>query len=119
MRVMVAGGHPGDPEAGCGGTMALYADQGDEVIALYLTRGEAGVAGKSASEAAAIRTAEAEAACRILKARPIFASQHDGASEVTAAPYNRILQPVFHLPPDVFFTQWPNDNPPQHPACAA
>ena len=28
MRVIVAGGHPGDPEAGCGGTIALYADTG-------------------------------------------------------------------------------------------
>jgi LmbE family N-acetylglucosaminyl deacetylase len=46
--------------------MARYADEGHDVVALYLTRGEAGVTGKSFQEAAAIRTAEAEAACKLL-----------------------------------------------------
>jgi LmbE family N-acetylglucosaminyl deacetylase len=118
LRVTVAGGHPGDPEAGCGGTMAVYADRGHEVVALYLTRGEAGVAGKSASAAAAIRTAEAEAACRILKARPMFASQHDGAAEVTAASYAEFFKLVSDLRPDVLFTQWQIDTHPDHRACA-
>src|SRR5690242_10014432 len=68
LKALVIGAHPGDPEAGCGGTMARYADAGHEVVALYLTRGEAGVSGKTHEQAAAIRTAEAEAACRILKA---------------------------------------------------
>jgi hypothetical protein len=49
-------GHLGDPEAACGGTMARLADLGHEVVALYLTRGEAGVPGKAAAEAAALRT---------------------------------------------------------------
>ena len=48
LRVAVVGGHPGDPEAGCGGTIAKYADQGHKVTVLYLTRGEAGVARKGA-----------------------------------------------------------------------
>src|SRR5207302_9866252 len=62
LKVLVIGAHPGDPEAGCGGTMARCADRGDDVVAIYFTRGEAGISGKSAPEAAAIRTAEAEAA---------------------------------------------------------
>ncbi len=118
LRVIVAGGHPGDPEAGCGGTMALYADRGHEVFALYLTRGEAGVAGKTPSAAAAIRTAEAQAACKILKAKPIFASQHDGAAEVTPARYAEFLKLVSDVRPDVLFTQWPVDTHPDHRACA-
>ena len=44
LKVLVVGGHPGDPEAGCGGVMARYADEGHDVVAVYLTRGEAGVA---------------------------------------------------------------------------
>ena len=63
IRVVVAGGHPDDPETGCGGTMARYAEQGHEVVVLYLTRGEAGIKGKSHDEAAAIRTREAMKAC--------------------------------------------------------
>ena len=85
MKILVIGTTPGDPEAGCGGTMARYADAGHDVVALYLTRGEAGVAGKTHEQAAAVRTAEAGAACRVLKARPVFAGQLDGATEVNAA----------------------------------
>src|SRR5579859_3523513 len=65
LRVLVVGGHHGDPEAGCGGTIALYARAGHDVTALYLTRGEAGVSGKSHEQAAEIRTAEATRACAI------------------------------------------------------
>ena len=81
-KVVVVGGHPDDPESGCGGTMARLADSGHEVVALYLTRGEAGIAGKSHQEAATIRTAECQEACRVLKARPVFAGQIDGDTEV-------------------------------------
>src|SRR5271166_1565345 len=40
LKVVVAGGHPGDPEYGCGGTIARYTDVGHEVVLLYLNRGE-------------------------------------------------------------------------------
>ena len=58
LKVVVAGAHPDDPESGCGGTMLRYALAGHEVVALYLTRGEAGIRDKSHDEAAGIRTAE-------------------------------------------------------------
>lgn len=118
LKVLVVGGHPGDPEAGCGGTMARYAQGGHDVTALYLTRGEAGVSGKNATDAAAIRSAEAQAACNILKARPLFAGQIDGATEVNAARYAQLARIVSDLGPDVVFTQWPIDNHPDHRACA-
>src|SRR5919198_3124306 len=63
LKVVVAGGHPDDPESGCGGTIARYVDAGHDVAVLYLTRGEAGIQGKSHEEAARIRTVEAERAC--------------------------------------------------------
>jgi len=118
-KIVVIGAHPGDPEAGCGGTIARYADMGCEVVALYLTRGEAGVAGKSAQEAAALRSAEAEAACKILKARPLFAAQSDGATEVNAARYAEFTALLSGEKPDVVFTQWPLDDHADHRACAA
>ena len=40
LKVVVTGGHPGDPEYGCGGTIARYTDLGHEVVLLYLNRGE-------------------------------------------------------------------------------
>jgi len=116
---VVAGAHPGDPEAGCGVTIARYTREGHEVIALYLTRGEAGVSGKSAEQAAAIRTAEAEAACKVLGARAVFAGQIDGATEVTATRAAEFTRLLGQLNPDVVFTQWPVDNHADHRACAA
>ena len=65
-KVVCVGGHPDDPESGCGGTLARYAALGAGVTIVYLTRGEAGIPHKSHDEAAAIRTAECQAACRIL-----------------------------------------------------
>src|SRR5262245_34968881 len=82
LRVVCVGAHPDDPESGCGGTLARYAQLGHRVSVIYLTRGEAGIAGKSHKEAADIRTAEAESACKLLGARPLFAGQVDGATEV-------------------------------------
>src|SRR3974390_425636 len=104
LNVVVAGGHPDDPETGAGGTMARYAARGHNVISLYLTRGEAGIEGKSHDEAARIRTAEAEEACRILRARPVFAGQIDGAAEVTNARYDEFAKLIASLQPDIVFT---------------
>jgi LmbE family N-acetylglucosaminyl deacetylase len=118
LRVLIAGGHPGDPEAGCGGTIARYTAAGHEVTILYLTRGEAGVTGQSAAQAGATRTAEAEAACKILKARPTYAGQMDGATEITQARYEEFNKLIAAVNPDVVFTQWPVDTHRDHRVCA-
>ena len=47
LKVIFAGAHPDDMETAGGGTIARYADQGHDVVSLYLTRGEAGMRGKS------------------------------------------------------------------------
>jgi N-acetylglucosamine malate deacetylase 1 len=118
LNVLVIGGHPGDPEAGCGGTIARYAGQGHKVTLLYLTRGEAGIPNKTAAEAAAIRTAEAQQACGILKATPAFAGQVDGATEITPRRYAEFNKLVADLNPDVVLTQWPVDTHGDHRACS-
>jgi N-acetylglucosamine malate deacetylase 1 len=116
LKIIVAGAHPDDPESSAGGTMALYADLGHDVVALYLTRGEAGIRGKSHSEAAEIRTAEAEKACAILKARPLFAGQIDGASEVTMETYRQFGELLAAEKPDLVFAPWPVDTHRDHRA---
>src|ERR1039457_4042023 len=40
LKVVVTGGHPGDPEYGCGGTIARYTELDHKVVLLYLNRGE-------------------------------------------------------------------------------
>ncbi len=116
LKVVVAGGHPDDPESGCGGTMALYSDLGHEVVSLYLTRGEAGIRDKSHDEAAAIRAAECRKACEILKARPLFAGQIDGSTEVTPARYGEFRKILEGEQPDLVLTHWPVDTHPDHRA---
>jgi LmbE family N-acetylglucosaminyl deacetylase len=118
LKVVVVGGHPGDPEAACGGTMARLADLGHEVVALYLTRGEAGVAGKAAAEAAAVRSAEAQRACELLKARPLFAGQADGATEITPARYGDFRKVLEGERPQLVFIHWPIDRHRDHRAAA-
>jgi N-acetylglucosamine malate deacetylase 1 len=119
LKVIVAGGHPGDPEYGCGGTISRLTDLGHEVVLLYLNRGEGGIQGASASEAARTRTAEALQACQILKARAIFATQIDGQSVVDATHSGEFLRIFESEKPDVIITQWPIDNHPDHRAIAS
>ncbi|MGH9668284.1 MAG: PIG-L deacetylase family protein [Bryobacteraceae bacterium] len=118
LHVVCVGGHPDDPESGCAGTLARYVETGHRVTIVYLTRGERGIAGKSNDEAAAIRTREAEAACRILGARAVFAGQIDGSTEVNndrTAEFRRLLAAQN---PDAVFTQWPIDTHPDHEAAS-
>jgi bacillithiol biosynthesis deacetylase BshB1 len=62
--VLAFGAHPDDVEIGCGGTVALLAKQGRDVIVVDFTRGETGTRGTPDQ-----RAAEAVEAARILGAR--------------------------------------------------
>src|SRR5215472_7447079 len=116
LKVVVAGAHPDDPETGCGGTVARYSDLGHEVVILYLTRGERGIKGKPYEEAGAIRTAEAQKACEILKARAVFAGQVNGKVEVTYQRYDEYRRILAAEQPDIVFSQWPIDTHEDHRA---
>src|SRR5205809_7256020 len=114
LKVVCIGAHPDDPESGCGGTLARYAALGHAVTIIYLTRGERGIEGKSLDEAAWIRTAECEAACKIIGAKPVFFGQIDGATEVTRAQVDAMSRLLGAAHPDVVFTHWPVDTHMDH-----
>jgi LmbE family N-acetylglucosaminyl deacetylase len=116
LKIVVTGGHPGDPEYGCGGTVARYADLGHEVVLLYLNRGEKGCPEKDPSAGSAVRVPEAKKACEILKARPAFAGQCDGNAIVDPAHYEEFRRLIEAEKPDVQFTHWPIDGHPDHRA---
>ena len=118
LKIIVAGAHPDDPESGCGGTMALFAAAGHEVVSAYLTRGEAGIQGKSNDEAAKIRTEEALKACKILNVRAEFLGQIDGSSEITKSRYAEIYNFFKNENPDIIFTHWPIDSHRDHRICS-
>jgi LmbE family N-acetylglucosaminyl deacetylase len=114
LKVVCVGAHPDDPESGCGGTLTRYAALGHAVTIVYLTRGERGIAGKGLDEAARIRTAECEAACRIIGASLKFFGQIDGATEVTRPQVDAMQRLLAAQTPDVLFTHWPVDTHMDH-----
>lgn len=118
LKIACVGAHPGDPEAGPGGTLAKFAAAGHSVSNIYFTRGEAGVPGKSHDEAAAIRTDEAIAACKILGAKPVFAGQIDGSSVVSNEWVVRMEQLIADEKPELVFAHWPIDSHKDH-QCAS
>src|SRR3989449_4688569 len=107
LTVVCVGAHPDDPESGCGGTLARYAALGHAVTTLFRSRGERGISGKSLDEAAKIRSAECETACKIIGAKPVFFGQIDGATEVTLAQVDAMRRLLAVDNPDVVFTHWP------------
>lgn len=118
LKIVCVGGHPDDPESGCGGTLSKLANAGHQVTIIYLTRGEAGIAGVSHTEAAMIRTREAEAACKIISAQPVFAGQIDGDTMVNNEWTEKIRKLLDAQRPDIVFTHWPVDSHKDHQAAS-
>jgi len=114
LNVVCLGAHPGDPEFGCGGTMAKYSDAGHHVTFLYITRGEASDPNKTYEQMAALRTAEAQTSCKILNAAPQFFGQIDGSTVLNKAENDKMVKMIGDLKPDLLFTQWPVDGHPDH-----
>ncbi len=114
LKVLCVGGHPDDPESGCAGTLARYAEQGHATVVVYLTRGERGIKGKTLDEAARIRSTECEEACKIMGAKARFFGQIDGATEFTRAHVDHMVKVFEEEQPDVVFTHWPVDTHMDH-----
>ncbi len=116
LKVIFTGGHPGDPECGCAGTIVRYTDLGHDVVLLYMNRGEGFCKGADPTQCGVVRTAEAREACKILKARPAFVGQYDGRAIVDAAHYDDFHRLLDAEKPDIVFSQWPIDEHRDHRA---
>jgi N-acetylglucosamine malate deacetylase 1 len=112
LKVIVTGGHPGDPEYGCGGTIARYSDLGHHVVLLYLNEGNP----EARPGTKGPRVAEAAKACEILAARPAYAGQVDGQAIVDPTHYEQFRSLLEAEKPNVVFTHWPIDNHADHRA---
>src|SRR5262249_5391984 len=76
------------------------------------------IRGKSNEEAASIRSAECEAACKIIGAKAVFAGQIDGSTEVSAARIEEMKKLMTAEAPDLLFAHWPIDTHPDHQAAS-
>ena len=117
-KIVCVGGHPDDPESGCGGTLAKLAAAGHAVTIIYLTTGEAGITGTGHDEAARIRKQEAIAACKVLGCKPVFAGQIDGDTMVNNDAVKNLGGLIAAENPDLVFTHWPLDSHKDH-QCAS
>jgi LmbE family N-acetylglucosaminyl deacetylase len=111
-KIVFTGGHPGDPEYGCGGTIASFVEQGHEVVLLYLNDGA------WPPTPAATRMAEAKRACELLGVRPAYAGQTNGAAIVDNLHYEDFARRLNAEAPDAVFTHWMIDNHRDHRSIA-
>ena len=117
-KVLVIGAHPDDPESMCAGTMLKLKDMGAQVVAVYLTSGEAGIVGKTHEQARTIRQAEARKACEVLGVRAVFMTQTDGNAEVNKERYAEMKALIEAEQPDMVITHWPIDSHRDHRVCS-
>lgn len=109
--ILIVLAHPDDESFPIGGTIAKYADRGHRIILVSATKGEAGIPGISAVEAAAVRQAEMMRAAGVLGIEQvIFLGYQDG--EVTNAPAGELSERLVRLirkyQPDVVITFGPD-----------
>jgi LmbE family N-acetylglucosaminyl deacetylase len=103
--------HPDDESFAVGGTLAKYAAEGVEVVIVSATRGETGIRGVDASEAAALREAELRgAAAELGVSRVVFLGYPDGglADIDPDGAVSRLMALLRELRPQVVITFGPD-----------
>ena len=72
MRILAIGCHPDDLEIGCGGTLRVYVERGDEVYMCHVANGNRGHKIIKPDELRAIRHQEAENAANKIGATRVY-----------------------------------------------
>src|SRR5579884_1772139 len=104
---LVVGAHPDDPDAGAGGTAALWARNGWDVYYLVCTNGSKGTADPNMDpdKLVGFRKEEQRAAARALGVRDVFFLDGvDGELQPTRELLGRIVWYIRKLKPDAVFT---------------
>jgi LmbE family N-acetylglucosaminyl deacetylase len=121
-RFLVILAHPDDPDFFCGGSVARWVAEGNEVIYCLLTRGDKGSdATIDGADLAKIREEEQKAAARVLGVnRVIFLNHPDGYLTVDLALRKEIVRVIRQVRPDIVVTcdptnYFPSDRYINHP----
>jgi len=119
-RALVLAPHPDDETIGCGGCVALLAEDGAEVRVLASSAGEASTArpSRSTRTTAQERTSALYAACSTLGATvegilPLPDGDLTNHEEAITGPIDAVLA---RFRPDIVFVPWPLDDHPDHVA---
>lgn len=109
-RVMVISAHPDDVDFGCGGTLALWAREGMEIVYTICTSGEKGTDDPSMTNLALARTREKEqrAAAKVIGAKDvIFLRKPDGELQYSLEFRGELVRVIRQFRPDVLLTHDP------------
>jgi N-acetylglucosamine malate deacetylase 1 len=119
LRVVAVGGHSDDPQTCAGGTLALFADQGHDVVALTLTGGPPPPPTANPKERSVKNRLDSGNAAEILKIRLECLNYTGGnmgqfrygtACEVSGKRYAEFTELLLDkYRPDLVFTHWPID----------
>lgn len=120
MRILAVGAHPDDIDLQCAGTLAKYAERGDEVFIAISTNGEAGSIDAPLEATARVREQEARASAAVIGAELIWLNYHDEFLYETESVRLRYIDLVRRTRPDVIITHDPQtDYHPDHLATGA
>ncbi|RXE57363.1 hypothetical protein ABH15_04560 [Methanoculleus taiwanensis] len=121
MRILAIGAHQDDPDIGCGGSLILHADSGDDVTVVYATDGAAGSATIPKDQLMPLRRTEAEHSAAVLGAkRLIFLPFSDG--QLAYAGYDLVTELgkiIRSERPEIVYVHHQEDAHPDHRALAA
>ncbi len=110
LDVLAIGTHPDDVELGCGGTLALLAQDGRRAGILHLTLGEAGTRGTVEE-----RRAVAKRAAQALGAQSVeFLDCGDGALRTGPAEEDAVIEALRRLRPELVLGPPARDRHPDH-----
>lgn len=114
LRIIVFGAHPDDCEIKAGGVAAMWAARGHHVKFVSTTNGDIGHAEMAGGELAKRRTAEVEAAAKVLGIETEVLDIHDGELMPTLENRKTFVRLIREWKADVVMGHRPNDYHPDH-----
>jgi len=114
LRVIAFGAHPDDCEIKAGGVAALWAAAGHPVKFVSLTNGDIGHWRMAGGPLAKRRTAECQAAAKILGITTEVLDNHDGELMPTLENRRKVVRLIREWKADIVLTHRPNDYHPDH-----
>jgi LmbE family N-acetylglucosaminyl deacetylase len=109
MRILAVGAHPDDLEILCGGTLALCARRGDEVVMASACTGDRDDPGTAPRQMAALRDAEARAAAALIGAKYLCLGFSDETVFPTEENCLRFMDLIRQARPELIITHGPDD----------
>jgi N-acetylglucosamine malate deacetylase 1 len=117
--ILAIGAHCGDVEITCGAVLAKHHKLGDSVAILHLTLGEGGNPNMSPQAYGEQKRREAEAAAKLIGARPFFGPYRDGELPNDEASRRFVADVIREVKPTHLVTHWRNSIHKDHAATHA